>query len=88
MPLNFLSITSNFKSLLSSCCKSSGCKSSLTIAPFLNLLTRLPLISPKSEFSKVSSSIIFAEAVLKTNPEDVQKKMDKALGRVQVSDTN
>ena len=27
------------------------------------------------------------EAVLKTNPEDVQKKMDKALGRVQISET-
>ena len=26
------------------------------------------------------------EAVLKTNPEDVQKKMDKALGRVQISE--
>tara|TARA_Y200000002_G_scaffold353453_1_gene332938 strand:- start:79 stop:753 length:675 start_codon:yes stop_codon:yes gene_type:complete len=27
------------------------------------------------------------EAVLKVNPEDVQKKMDKALGRVQISET-
>ena len=27
------------------------------------------------------------EAVLKINPEDVQKKMDKALGRVQISET-
>ena len=27
------------------------------------------------------------EAVLKTNPEDVQKKMDKALGRVKISET-
>ena len=28
------------------------------------------------------------EAVLKVNPEDVQKKMDKALGRVQISETD
>ena len=48
MPLNFLSITSNFKLLWSSWCKSSGWTKSFTFDPIGKGLLKLPVIVPRS----------------------------------------
>ena len=53
MPLNFLSTTSNFKLLLSSWCKSSGCTKSFTFDPIGKGLIKLPVIVPRSLFYKL-----------------------------------
>ena len=60
VPLNFLSTTSNFKLLLSSCSKSSGWIKSLTDDPRFCFLIKLPLIVPNSVFSKLSTPVTFA----------------------------
>ena len=60
VPLNFLSTTSNFKLLWSSCSKSSGWIRSLTKEPTDCFLIKFPFIVPSSVFSKLSFPVTLA----------------------------
>ena len=60
MPLNFLSTTSNFKLLLSSWCKSSGCNNNLTVDPISKGFEKFPVIVPSSSFYKLLGLVTFA----------------------------
>ena len=60
VPLNFLSTTSNWRLLLSSCSKSSGWIKSFTSAPSGNGFTKFPVIVPSSSFSRLFGLVTFA----------------------------